>query len=128
MRQIGPMFIVIIRPVCGLKPILNSPLPGSAEVLGGASKIWKRGLPGRSRISATEAWCTGGRITRSWAGSNSYFDVNRFAGRLKRHDVDGVVVRLAVHRDRGHGSYFRVTATGGLVIGRFITIGAGTVR
>jgi len=30
-RQIGPMFMVMMRPVFGLKPILNSPLLGLAE-------------------------------------------------------------------------------------------------
>jgi hypothetical protein len=36
-RQIGPEFIVMMRPVCGLNPMLNSPwLPFSAVVPEGA--------------------------------------------------------------------------------------------
>ena len=39
-RQIGPMFITKMWPVCGLNPILNSPWLLSADEPVGAMNVW----------------------------------------------------------------------------------------
>ena len=38
-RHTGPMFISMMRPVCGLKPMLNSPWLLSADEPDGATKF-----------------------------------------------------------------------------------------